>query len=285
MPKPTTTMRRRQLGAELEELRKNANVDRKQAARVLDCADSRIGHIENGRNAVRKLELDALVQLYGMSPEKHQHLEELRQEASQRRGWSSTYRLPSWLRTYIDMETDATELRSFESELIPGLLQTEEYARRVHLVAGHMFSSDEVERFVAARKRRQLRLIDDEAPLSVATVVSEAAFRRAMGDTEIGPTQLAHVVELAQRPNVAVHVLPYTAGLHPSMSGSFSVLTFDDDVAPPFGFQEHAIGGHVVDDQKVVRRLLKLWEHLRRQALSSDESRQWLSELTWQARE
>lgn len=275
-------MRRRQLGAELEELRKKADVDRKQAARVLDCADSRIGHIENGRNAIRKLELGALVQLYGMSPEKHQFLEELRQQASKRRGWSSTYRLPSWLRTYVDMETDATELRSFEGELIPGLLQTEEYARRVHLVAGRQFSSDEVERFVATRKRRQLRLIDDEAPLKFDTVVSEAAFRRAMGDTEVGPAQLAHVVELAQRSNVAVHVLLYTAGLHSSMSGSFSVLTFDGDVAPPFGFQEHAIGGHVVDDQKVIGQLVELWEHLRRQALPADESRRWLSELSQQ---
>lgn len=275
-------MRRRQLGAELEELRKNANIDRKQAARILDCADSRIGHIENGRNAIRKLELDALVQLYGMSAEKHQFLEGLRQEASQRRGWSSTYRLPSWLRTYIDMETDAATMRSFESELIPGLLQTEEYSWRVHRVPGHQYSSDEIERFVAARKRRQLRLIDDEAPLSFSTVVSEAAFQRVRGDTEIGPAQLAHVIELAQRPNVAVHVLPYTAGLHSSMSGSFSVLTFDADMAPPFGFQEHAIGGHIVDDQKVVQRLLELWEHLRRQALSSDKSQQWLSEMSRQ---
>ncbi|MGH3916877.1 MAG: DUF5753 domain-containing protein, partial [Pseudonocardiaceae bacterium] len=164
----------------------------------------------------------------------------------------------------------------------PGLLQTEEYARRVHLVGGSLFSPDEIERFVAARKRRQLRLIDDEAPLSFSTVVSEAAFRRAMGDTEIGPAQLAHVIELAQRPNVMVHVLPYTAGLHPSMAGAFSVLTFDDDVAPPFGHQENAINGHITDDQKVIRRLVELWEILHRQALPPEESRQWLSEVARQ---
>ncbi|MGQ0774477.1 MAG: helix-turn-helix domain-containing protein [Pseudonocardiales bacterium] len=282
MPKPsTTTMRRRRLGAELEELRENAGVSRKQAADVLDCADSRIGHIENGRNVIRKLELNALVQLYGMDTEKHEFLEELRQQATKRRGWSSTYRLPTWLRTYVDMETDATTVRSFDVEVIPGLLQTEEYARRLHLVAGDLFSPDEVERLVAARKRRQLRLFDDEAPLNFSTVVSEAAFRRTMGDTEIGPAQLAHVLELAQRPNVTVQVMPYTAGLHPSMSGAFSVLTFGD-VAPPFGHQENATG-HITDDQKVIRRLVELWEMLRSQALTPEESWQWISEVARQA--
>lgn len=133
---------------------------------------------------------------------------------------------------------------------------------------------------VAARKRRQSRLTDDEEPLEFSTVVSEAAFRRALGDTELGPAQLAHVIELAQRPNITVHVLPYAAGLHPSMSGAFAVLTFDSGVAPPFGYQGHAIGGHVVDDQNAVRGLMELWELLRNQALSADESLDWLSELS-----
>ncbi len=198
---------------------------------------SRIGHIENGRNSVRKPELTVLLDLYGAGDEEHEVLEELRKEASKREWWS-VYRLPSWLQLYVGLETDATTMRSFESELIPGLL----------------------------RMHRQSRVTDAEAPLLFSTVVSEAAFRRALGDAEVGPAQLAHVIELAQRPNVTLHVLPYAAGLHPSMSGSFTVLTFDAGVSPPLGYQEYAVGGHVVDDPDSVQRLADLWELLRSQS-------------------
>lgn len=279
MPPLGPTMRRRQLGAELRRLRNSAGITMEHAAAVLDCARSRIGHIENGRNSIRKPELKVILDLYGASDEEHQTLEELRQEAS-KRGWSSTYRLPSWLKRYVELETDAISMRSFEGELIPGLLQTGEYARRVHLAAGNLIKPADLDRLVAARMRRQSRLTNDDAPLEFSTVVSEAAFRRALGDAEIGPAQLAHVIELARRPNLSLHVLPYATGLHASMSGSFAVLTFGPGVAPPFGYQEHAIGGHVVDDRNAVSQLAELWELLRSQALSSDESLRWLSELS-----
>jgi transcriptional regulator with XRE-family HTH domain len=277
MPPLGPTMRRKQLGAELRRLRTSAGVTMEHAAAVLDCARSRIGHIENGRNSIRKPELKALLDLYGASSEEHEHLEELRQEAS-KRGWSSTYRLPAWLKRYVELETDAVTMRSFESELIPGLLQTEHYARRVHQVAGNLIKPADLDRLVAARMRRQSRLTDD-TPLQLSTVVSEAAFRRALADAEIGPQQLANVTEMARRPNVTLHVLPYTVGLHASMAGSFAVLTFDSGVALPFGYQEHAIGGHIVDDRTAVSQLMDLWELLRSQALSADESLRWLSEL------
>lgn len=278
MPPLGPTMRRRQLGAELRRLRTSAGVTMEHAAAVLDCARSRIGHIENGRNSIRKLELQALLDLYGASGEEHENLEELRQQAS-KRGWSSTYRLPAWLKRYVELETDAVTMRSFEGELVPGLLQTEDYARRVHQVAGNLIKPTDLDRLVAARMRRQSRLTDD-TPLELSTVVSEAAFRRALADSEIGPQQLANLTEMARRPNVTLHVLPYTVGLHASMAGSFAVLTFDPGVAPPFGYQEHAIGGHIVDDRTAVSQLIDLWELLRSQALSADDSLRWLSELT-----
>lgn len=249
------------------------------AAAVLDCARSRIGHIENGRNSIRKPELKVLLDLYGASDEEHEVLEEIRREAS-KRGWWATYRLPSWLQPYVGMETDAATMRSFESELIPGLLQTEDYTRRIHVVAPHLAKPEDIDKLVAARKHRQSRLTDTEAPLDFSTVVSEAAFRRTLGDAEVGPAQLAHVTELAQRPNVTLHVLPYAAGLHPSMSGSFTVLTFGSGVSPPLGYQEYAVGGHLVDDPDAVQRLADLWELLRSQALTSDESMDWLAELS-----
>ena len=248
------------------------------AAAVLDCARSRVGHIENGRNSIRKPELKVLLDLYGASDEDHEVLEELREQAS-KRGWTSTYRLPTWLKRYVELETDAATMRSFESEVIPGLLQTEVYARRAHEVAGPLVKPADIDKLVAARMRRASRLTDEEAPLDYAAVVSESAFRRALGEAEIGPAQLAHVLELARRPNVTLHVLPFAVGLYASTAGSFSLLTFDPDVAPPFGYEEHTAGGGVLDDPREVQRLAELWELLRSQALTAEQSLTWLSEL------
>lgn len=272
------TMRRRQLGAELRALRNSAGITMEHAAAVLDCARSRIGHIENGRNSIRKPELKVLLDLYGASDEEHEVLEELRQQAS-KRGWTSTYRLPSWLKRYVELETDAATMRSFESEVIPGLLQTEAYARRIHVVAGPLVKPADIDKLVAARMRRASRLTDDQEPLDYATVVSEAAFRRALGEAEIGPAQLTHVIELVRRPNVTLHVLPFAAGLRPGTGSSFSLLTFDPDVAPPFGYEEHTIAGGVMDDPREIQRLAEVWELLRGQALTAEQSLTWLSEL------
>lgn len=271
-------MRRRQLGAELRALRNSAGITMEHAAAVLDCARSRIGHIENGRNSIRKPELKVLLDLYGASDQDHEVLEELRQQAS-KRSWTSTYRLPSWLKRYVELETDAATMRSFESEFIPGLLQTEAYARRAHVVAGPLVKPADLDKLVAARMRRASRLTDEQAPLDYATVVSEAAFRRALGEAEIGPAQLAHVLELARRPNVTLHVLPFTAGLHATTAGSFMLLTFDPDVAPPFGYEEHTVAGGVMDGPREIQQLAELWELLRGQALTAEQSLTWLSEL------
>jgi transcriptional regulator with XRE-family HTH domain len=271
-------MRRRQLGAELRALRTSAGITMDHAAAVVDCARSRIGHIENGRNSIRKPELKVLLDLYGASDEEHETLEELRQQAS-KRGWTSTYRLPSWLKRYVELETDAATLRSFESEFIPGLLQTEAYARRLHEVAGPLVKPADIDKLVAARMRRASRLTDEQAPLDYAAVVSEAAFRRALGEAEIGPAQLAHVLELARRPNVTLHVLPFTAGLHATTAGSFMLLTFDPGVAPPFGYEEHTTSGGVMDDPREIQQLAEVWELLRSQALTAEQSLTWLSEL------
>jgi hypothetical protein len=170
-------------------------------------------------------------------------------------------------------------MRSFESEVIPGLLQTEAYARRLHVVAGPLVKPADIDKLVAARMRRASRLTDEQSPLDYATVVSEAAFRRALGEAEIGPAQLAHVIELARRPNVTLHVLPFAAGLRPGTGSSFSLLTFDPDVAPPFGYEEHTIAGGVMDDPREIQRLTEVWELLRGQALTAEQSLTWLSEL------
>ena len=271
------TMRRRQLGAELRQRRNAAGVSAEQAAALLDCARSRIGHIETGRNPIRKLELAALRDLYDMSEADHAALEELRKHASER-GWWSTYKLPGWLQTYVGMEADARSIRNFEVEQIPGLLQTEAYARRLHIAAMGTSQPEEVERYVAARLRRQARLHDDQPP-DYSAIISEAALRRVVADPDdIGGGQIQSLVEMGQRSHVAIHVLPYSAGLHPSMSGNFIVLGFDG-VAPDVGYQEYAFGAHLVDDGDAVGRLTTLWDTLRSLSFSAEDTVQWMTQL------
>jgi transcriptional regulator with XRE-family HTH domain len=275
------TMRRKQLGAELRRLREAAGLRMEDAAAALDCARSRISHIETGRNAVRKPDLEVLLRLYGATG-RLEALEELRREGT-RRGWWSIYRLPEWLQAYIGFEADATSVRALELELIPGLLQTEAYARAVHVAGHHMTPSAEVESRVAARMQRQARLTA-VAPLELSVVVSEAALRRALALGSVGIEQLDHLTASAKLPNVHFQVLPFSVGVHRSMSGSFALLAFAPGVSPDIAYQEYAVGGHLVDDQDAVRLLVSLYDELRDQALDADESLTFVSELTQQAR-
>ncbi len=271
------TLRRRQLGIELRRLRDAAGITREVAAAEIACSPTKITHVESGRNSPRKAELKVLLQLYGAGAEEHAALEELRQEASQR-SWWSTARLPEWLAAYVGLETDATSLRCLALELIPGLLQTEEYAREVHLLGDHMTAPDEVGRWVAARVQRQHRLTGPQ-PLQLSAVVSEAALRRCASHPTMARDQLKHLIKQASLPHVELRVLPFAAGLHPSMSGSFSLLSFPDGVLPNAAYQEYAVGGHVIDDQVTVARLDRIYAALRDQALGPDESLAVISEL------
>jgi transcriptional regulator with XRE-family HTH domain len=276
------TMRRKQLGAELRRIREAAGLRMEDAAAALDCVRSRISHIETGRNAVRKPDLEVLLRLYG-ALDRLDTLEELRREGT-KRGWWATYRLPDWLQAYIGFEADATTLRALELELIPGLLQTEGYARAVHIAGHHMTPTTEVERRVDARMQRQARLTAPDDPLVLSVVVSESALHRALALGTVGIEQIDHLVASARLPNVTMHVLPFSIGVHRSMSGSFTLLSFAPGVSTDIAYFEYAVGGHLVDDQDVVRSLSGLYDELRDQALAADESLILISELAQRAK-
>jgi transcriptional regulator with XRE-family HTH domain len=272
-------MRRRQLGRQLRELREAAELRMEDAATALDCARSRISHIETGRYAVRKPDLEVLLRLYG-ALDRLDTLEELRREGT-KRGWWSTYKLPDWLQAYLGLEDDAARVRTFSLEPIPGLLQTEAYARLLYTIRPR--SPEEVDRRVAVRMQRQARLTAPD-PLTLSVVLSEAAIRRTLALGALGIEQLDRLATTSERPNVTVRVLPFEAGVHRSMSGSFTLLDFAEGVSPPIAYQEYAVGGHLVDDQDAVQQLSDLHDELREQALGCAESLAMISELTRQAR-
>lgn len=259
-------MRRRQLGFALREVREQANLTMEALGERLDLSRSAIGAFESGRNLPSQPVLETILRECG-ALEQFDLLNEMRKDA-RKPGWWSTYRLPQWLKTYVGYESDALRAKVFSLELVPGLFQTEDYARALHSL--HSMPDEEIERHVAARVQRQQRLTGPH-PLTLAAVISEGALHRLFTQSEMALTQLRQLVSSAQLSTVSLRVLPFSAGLHHSMSGSFTVLEFAPDVSAPIAYQDYAVGTHLVDDQDVVHKLSEVYDLLRAQAL--DESR------------
>ncbi|MGH3749652.1 MAG: DUF5753 domain-containing protein, partial [Micromonosporaceae bacterium] len=139
----------------------------------------------------------------------------------------STSRVPDWAKTFLGMEADAAEIRTYQTELVPGLFQTEAYARVVTQAAKPAGDPREVERLVAAKTERQQRLHSSAPPL-IWAIINEAAIRRQVGDREIIGRQLQHLADLAADPNITIQVLPFSAGAHPAMGTSFVHLRLAD---------------------------------------------------------
>lgn len=270
------TIRRHQLGIELKRLREAARVTRPDAAAALGCSPARIGHIESGRNVLSKAELIVLLRDHYGAGAVLPALEELRAEAS-KRGWWSTYGLPEWLAGYVGLEYDASSVRTLELELIPGLLQTEAYARMLHQYSIRLEPKD-VDRRVAARMQRQERLTG-ASPLQLTAVVSESALVRCARHPSVAAGQLAQLAQRALWPNVELRVLPFEVGLHAGMTGAFSLLSFPDRALADAAHQEYAVGGHIVDDEMVVSQLDSLFGKLRGQALPPEETLAMITEL------
>lgn len=143
----------------------------------------------------------------------------------------STHRVPDWAKTFVGLEADAAEIRTYQTELVPGLLQTEDYAPVVTQAADPARDPREVDRLVAARIERQQRLLSNSAPL-IWAVLNEAVIRRQVGDKETIGRQLERLVAFGSNPNIKIQVLPFSAGAHPAMGSSFVHLRLSD---PPDG--------------------------------------------------
>lgn len=254
------TLRRRQLGVALERLRKAAGVSTATVASDLGCTEGKIRHIENGRNLPSKPDLEVMLRVYGAS-DQLEPLEAIRSGANER-GWWSTYKLPAWMAAYIGLETDATGIRCFALELVPGLLQNYDYAKAAFLRQGT--PADQVQRLAAARMERQRRLGTEQ---TLAVVLSEALLHRTLHMGEHGLAQLRWLVNAGGMQGVQIQVLPFATGGHRSMSGSFTLLDFPAGTAAPVAYQEYALGGHLADDPKLVGRLGELFEDLQHEAL------------------
>ncbi|MCF0095534.1 helix-turn-helix domain-containing protein [Micromonospora sp. MH99] len=183
---------------------------------------------------------------------------------------------PVWFRPWLEVERVATQLRCFESTMIPGLLQTADYARAVfRLDLG--LTAERVEELVAARLERQV-ILDREHPPQLTAVIDEAALRRfAEGCAGVLADQLRHLVACARRPRIRVHVLPQAVGLHAGLFGPFILGRTAD--GSWLGFLDNQTGGTAVDENNEVATLLGRWESLRSDALPRQQSIDLLEEI------
>jgi transcriptional regulator with XRE-family HTH domain len=266
---------KRRLGEELRRLRAAADITVARTAAELGSSEAKVRHLENGRNVPSKPDLTVMIGLYNAPTEVHEDLEELRQAAT-KRGWWSSYRLPTWLHNFVGMEADASLIRNFELELIPGLLQTEAYARRIHGLGKHLSDPRAVDRHVKARLKRQ-ELITRTRPVELRAVISEAALHRLRG-SDFAADQYRHLLDMGKRPNVTITVLPFAKRLHQSMSGGFMLLNFPDDSSAPVAYSDYAFGGQMEHEPNVVAQLSEVFDDLADLALSERKSAEFIGD-------
>src|SRR5579864_4317047 len=213
-PDQNPTLRARRLALELLRRREASGLSREEAARQLEWSTSTIFRIETGRSHPQPGNVRALLELYGVTGPERDGLIQLSRDARQP-GWWHSFRdvLPNPYEVYIGLETGAASIRNFEPVVVPGLLQTADYAREIFRKGPIELDPDEVERLLEVRLARQKILARDDRP-RVWAVIDEAVIHRVVGGTEVMRSQLRHLTEAAQQGKTTLQVVPYRAGAH-----------------------------------------------------------------------
>jgi transcriptional regulator with XRE-family HTH domain len=262
-------MPRRQLGRRLRELRERAKLTIKVAAKTLETSSSSLCRIEHGQQRVDVHWLRAMLDLYGVTVDQWAPYEALCRQAAMR-GWWRDFGLDD--RGYVGLEAAANRVREFEMTLLPGLLQTAEYARALFEAATVPLPEEQREREVQVRLIRQRRLYSMDEPLELEAVIDEAALRRQVGGPTVHRAQLEQLVITAELDTVTLQVVPTEFGAHPSLGGGFALLSFADPDEPDVVYVEHLTGSSHIEKAEVVARCTLAFDRLRSMALSPADS-------------
>jgi transcriptional regulator with XRE-family HTH domain len=224
-----STVLGRRLGGELLRMREGRGLRQAEAAEALTASTPKVAKIERGQVPMRDPDIRALCHLYGETDElvigKLLALAKADRERRKAHGWWNQYPQLQAMAEYVALEDIATNIRMWQLAIVPGLLQTPDYARALAVGNGHWEDPDEIEPFVESRMARQERL-DGESPLGLWAVVHEGALRQLVGGQHVMRQQLEHLLDMARRPNVKLQVLPYLAGAHPGMTSAFTIVSF-----------------------------------------------------------
>ena len=270
-------MRARQLAAELRRLRDAATLTGEEAAGRLGWSPSKISRIETGQTAPSPTDLRRLLDQYEVAGTQRGRLEQLGQSAGQR-GWWDAYAdtLGPEYTALIALEAEAESVRWYAPMLVPGLLQTERYARAVISSGLLIAPPGEVERRVQVKMTRQ-KVLARENPVRLDVVLDEAAVQRIVGDPDVMREQLTHLAAMAARSHVTLQVLPLGAGAHPATTGEFTILAFPDLIAPDVVYLENMTSDLYVEQEAEVYRYGMAFDQLRALALPAEKSAEFLA--------
>ncbi len=262
------------LGAQLRRLREARKISREEAGNVIRASESKMSRLETGRVGFKHRDIADLLTCYGVTdPQQRQALQELARGASTQ-GWWHDYSdvLPAclygWFQEWADIEAQATVLRWYEPLVVPGLLQTEEYARAVTLLGHHSAPASEIERRVRLRMARQ-SLLAEPRPVHLWAVLDEAVLRRPAGRPGVMRRQLQHLLQAADRPNVTIQVIPFQAGAHAAAGGAFSILRFAEADLPDVVYLEQLTSALYLDKRETVDHYMAVMERLCLEAVPS----------------
>lgn len=282
MPLHTPTILRWKLGQQMRELREQAGITVRAAAKEIESSPATMSKIESGKQAARPLYIKLLTAMYGVEPALRQELFDLAVEAGKSEWYASLAKhIPDWFKLYLGYESAANRRQVYSVELIDGLLQTADYARAIAQANRRDASDDELDKTIAVRQGRQERL-NGEEPLELHVILNEAALCRVVGGPHVMRAQLEQVIALSKRSNVTVQVLPFAVGEHPAMTAPFEMLGYDEYPGMNTVYLENGRGALYLEGEADLERYGWVFDQLRELALSPTKSRSLLAKVVQQ---
>jgi Domain of unknown function (DUF5753)/Helix-turn-helix domain len=260
------TVQRLVLGGHLRRLREEAFITTEQAAAAIRGSHSKISRMEHGRVGFKERDIADLLTLYGVTGgEERQALLKLAREANTP-GWWQGYSdiLPHWVEPYFGLEAAASFIRNYELQFVPGLLQTEGYARAL-IRLGNAATEDDVVRRAEARLSRQ-EILSRESPPRLWAVMDESTLRRSIGGKAVMREQIRHLIDMCEHPAVTLQILPFQVGAHPAMGGPFTILRFSEPDLRDVVYIEQLTSALYLDKPAEVDSYLEVMEQLCLQA-------------------
>jgi Domain of unknown function (DUF5753)/Helix-turn-helix domain len=268
------------LGAHLRRLREHAGISREDAGYHIRASGSKISRMELGRVSFKERDVIDLLAFYGIADaEERDSLLQLTREANATPWWQKYQdAAPDWFGLYVGLEEAAQLIRVYEVQFVPGLLQTEDYARAVVLQGAPGLEPEEVERRVALRLGRQKLLTRDNPPRLWA-IVDEAALRRPMGGRDVLAGQIQRLMDLVSEPNITLQVMPFKYGGHAAEGGAFHIMRFPEADLPDMVYVEYLTGALYIEKPEEVERYAAVMERLSVAGTSPERTREILAGL------
>lgn len=263
------TVRGRRLMRELTRLRQAQGLSLETAAQRLDFSKSKLYRLENGRSRITLDDLEDMLDLYAVRSPQRDALVQLGRDA-RKRGWWTAYS-DVFTGSYVGLESEAATIQ-VNAHLVPGFLQTEDYARAVIAATRPTMNAEDTERRVRARAVRQHALFSKGNPPDMHVVLGEAALRRQIGGPEVITAQLVALGDIATRPCLTLQVLPFATGAHAGIEGEFVILTFPEPEDTPVAYVEGLMGDIYLESEHELDVFNLAWSHLIERALSPGQS-------------